>query len=78
MLNKSYKTNTMQLSFIALSLVFSLVCFKMCISSKNKQHSKYQADDITIVLPGVTMVLAKTISNRPMANGDTAALAIYN
>ena len=25
MLNKSYKTNTMQLSFIALSLVFSLV-----------------------------------------------------
>ena len=35
---------------------------KMCISSKKpqtKQHSKYQADDIKIFLPGVTMVLAK-------------------
>ena len=58
--------------------MISQIVPKMCISSKNKQHSKYQADDITIFLPGVTMVLAKTISNRPIANGDTAALAIYN
>ena len=58
--------------------MISQIVLKMCISSKNKQHSKYQADDITIFLPGVTMVLAKTIPNRPMANGDTAALAIYN
>ena len=54
------------------------IVFKMFISGKNKQHSKYEADDIKIILPCITMVLAKTISNRPMANGDTAALAIYN
>ena len=58
--------------------MISQIVLKMCISSKNKQQSKYQADDIKIILPGVTMVLAKTISNRPMANGGTAALAIYN
>ena len=61
MLNKSYKINTMQLSFIALSLVFSLVSksykwsVKKCLrcafqvkktTKKTKQHSKYQADDI--------------------------------
>ena len=39
--------------------MISQIVLKMCISSKNKQHSKYQADDITIFLPGVTMVLAK-------------------
>ena len=50
----------------------------MCISSKNKQHSKYLADDTQICLPGVTMVLEKTNSNKSMANGDTAASAIYN
>ena len=49
---------------------------KMCISSKNKQLSKYQAEDIKIFLRGVTMVLAKTISNRPMAKGDPGMLIL--
>ena len=38
---------------------------KMCNSSKKnkqtKQHSKYQADDIKIFLPGVTMVLGNMV-----------------
>ena len=49
----------------------------MCISSKNKQHSKYLADDTQIYVPGVTMVLEQQIQNKPMAKGDTSALAIF-
>ena len=49
----------------------------MCISSKNKHHSKYLADETQIYLPGVTMVLEKQIQNKPMAKGDTSALAIF-
>ena len=51
---------------------------KMCISSKQKQHSKHQADDIKFFSTWCNHGIGKTISNRPMANGDTAALAIYN
>ena len=49
----------------------------MCNSSKTKQHSKYLADDTRIYLPVVTMVLEKEIQNKPMAKGDTSALAIF-
>ena len=77
----------MQVSFTALSLVFSLasnsykisvkLCFRCAFQVKNKQHSKYLADDIQIFLPRVTMVLEKQIQNKPMAKGDTSALAIF-
>ena len=49
----------------------------MCISSKNKQHSKYLADETQIYLPSVSMVLEKQIQNKPMAKGDTSALALF-
>ena len=49
----------------------------MCISSKNKQHSKCLADKTQIYLPGITMVLEKQIPNKPMAKGDTSVLAIF-
>ena len=49
----------------------------MCISSKIKHHLKYLADETHIYLPGVTMVLEKQIQNKPMAKGDTSALAIF-
>ena len=54
---------------------YQSVVFEMLISSKTKHHSKY-LDDTQICLPCVAMVLEKQIQNKPMAKGDTSALAI--
>ena len=76
----------MQLSFIALSLVFSLVsnsykfsvelCFRCAFQVKKiafKRSSRRHPDLSTWHCHGI----GKIFSNRPMAKGDTSGLAIY-